>query len=79
MKCCVEYRRVMEVQEEILETLVTAFDEIHEHLRISLQDLSGEHPAGAAARIGRCLQILEQSRHDAMDVLSNEEEDEDDE
>lgn len=77
MKCCVEYKQIMCKQEEIMETLVTAFDEIHQNLSIALQDLSRDHPAAAAARIGRCMQILEISRDDAADMLDDEDDEDD--
>ena len=77
MKCCAEYRKIMELQEEILETLVTSHDEVHKHLTQALTCLSSDHPAGAAAHIGRCLHILEQSRDDAYAALNDEEDEED--
>ncbi len=83
MKCCAGMNRLAEAheniisgQELVIEILVTGFDEIHEHLRIALQELSQDHPAEAAARIGRCMQILEMSTDEANESLEQQDDEE---
>lgn len=78
MKCCVEkeYEKVLAAQEDLLEVLAASHDEVHKYLCQALACLSNNHPAAAAANIGRCLAILESSRDEANAALENEDDDE---
>lgn len=78
-RCRCIFEKIAEKQEELLEEMADAFDNVHEGLKASLRHLSVDNPTSAAACIGRCIGILEQSRDDANSIFDDKEDEDEDE